>query len=455
MQAWAEKEVRNVQLGDARLKRRLMCLLEDLAAQPAASVPEACGNWAGTKGAYRFWDSPRVEPEAIRAAHRESTQERLVGHTTVLVVQDTSELDFTPHPATKGLGPLDSAWRQGLKVHSAMTVSAQGVPLGLIHQEVWARDWQAIGKKHRRRQLETKDKESQRWLTALRVSQEQIPEGIEVVTVADREADIYDLFAMPRRAGVHLLIRATHNRLVDHEAHHLWDAIGQSPTRGQLTVELQRKDEQAPRQATLTVRYASLAIQPPHNRRGRAALRPIPMQVILAREEDAPPKVTPVCWLLLTTLPSSTFAEAIQCVQWYSYRWLVERYHFVLKSGCRLEELQLETADRIQRALATYSIVAWRLLWITYEARRNPDALCDTVLETHEWQALYCMTHKDPIPPDMPPSLHQAVRWIARLGGFLGRKSDKEPGVKTIWRGFRHLNDIAATWQFLHSNSPS
>lgn len=454
MQAWAEQEVRSVQLGDTRLKRRLIHLLEDLTARPAASVPEACGDWADTKGAYRFWDSPRVEAEAIRKAHQESTVERLVAHSTVLVAQDTTELDFTHHPATQGLGPLDRPWHQGLKVHSALTVSAQGVPLGIIHQEVWARDRETIGKRHQRYQLETKDKESQRWLTAVQASQESIPEGIQVITVADREADIYDLFATPRRAGVHLLIRATHNRLVDDAARYLWAAIKQSPVQGQVTIELRRKDNQPPRQATLTVRYAGLAIQPPRNRKGRAALQSIPLQVVLAREENAPPQVTPVCWLLLTTLPCSSFAEAIQCVQWYSYRWLVERYHFVLKSGCYLEELQLEKAERIQRALATYSIVAWRLLWLTYEARENPDAPCDTVLEAHEWQALYCMTHKTSILPGTPPTLHEAVRWIAKLGGFLGRKSDGEPGVKTIWRGLRRLDDMAATWQSLHANLP-
>jgi hypothetical protein len=133
-------------------------------------------------------------------------------------------------------------------------------------------------------------------------------------------------------------------------------------------------------------------------------------------------------------------------LRWYSYRWLIERYHYVLKSGCRLEQLQLESAERIHRALATYSIVAWRLLWITYLARYHPDCPADTVLETQEWQALYCTIHNTPLPPESPPPLHTCVRWIARLGGFLGRKHDGEPGVKTIWQGLRRLHDITQTW---------
>jgi hypothetical protein len=455
MQSWAAQELRYAQLGDARLNRRLVRLVEDLAAQPTASVPRACGHWAATKAAYRFWGSARVKPEAIQAAHRQSTVERVRGHGTILVIQDTTDLNFTHHPATRGLGPLDHSSQLGLKVHSALAVSAQGVPLGLIHQEVWTRDPAAVGKRHQRRRRETKEKESQRWLTALTASQEAVPEGIEVITIADREADIYDLFAMPRRPGVHLLIRATHNRRVSHEARYLWPAIRQSPARGPWTIEVQRKDDHPPRQATLTVRYETLAIHPPRHHRRRASLPPISVQVILAEEENPPPGVKPISWLLLTTWPVTTFEEALQCVRWYRDRWLVERYHFVLKSGCRVEELQLEESARIRRALATYCIVAWRLLWLTYEARQNPDSPCDRALETHEWQALYCTIHKTPIPPATPPTLHEAVRWVAQLGGFLGRKHDGEPGVKSIWRGLRRLEDIAATWKLLHSNPPA
>lgn len=151
-------------------------------------------------------------------------------------------------------------------------------------------------------------------------------------------------------------------------------------------------------------------------------------------------------WLLLTTLPVTSFEDVVQCLRWYSYRWLIERYHYVLKSGCRIEQLQLETAERIHRALATYTIVAWRLLWITYLARYHPDAPADTVLETHEWQALYCTIHHTALPPPSPPSVHTCVRWIAQLGGFLARRRDGEPGVKTIWQGLRRLHDIAQTW---------
>ena len=157
--------------------------------------------------------------------------------------------------------------------------------------------------------------------------------------------------------------------------------------------------------------------------------------------------------MLLTTLPVDTFEQAAQCVHWYRFRWVIERYHLVLKSGCRIEELQVETAARLERALATYCIVAWRLLWLTYEARQQPETSCEVVLQPYEWQALYAQIHQSTTVPLTPPTLREATRWIAQLGGFLARTSDGEPGVQTLWRGWRRLEDVAAMWLLLHPPS--
>ena len=312
------------------------------------------------------------------------------------------------------------------------------------------RDPDTVGKKHKRRQLETKDKESQRWLSTLEATPELISHQTAMITVADREADIYDLWATPRRPGSELLIRISHDRRVKHQAHYLWDAVLQSPVEGELNIQLNRSDTRPPREATLAVRYTKLAIRGPAHRESKEHLEPVEAQVILAQEENPPTGVPPVRWLLFTTLPVRDYQDAIRFLRWYSYRWLVERYHYVLKSGCNMEKLQLEEVNRILRALATYCIVAWRLLWLTYQARQNPDSPCDSVLQVHEWQSLYCTVNKTPVPPETPPTLHQAVRWIAQLGGFLGRRHDGEPGVKTIWRGLRRLYDIAETWKLLN-----
>ncbi len=451
MTGWAASELQYADLGDTRRNKRLVRLVEDLAAQPNASVPQASGDLAATQAAYNFWSSPHIKAQAIREAHQRSTIERVKQHTLIIGIQDTTELNFSHHPGKKGMGYLDNANSQGLKVHSVFCSSANGVPLGVLHQQVWSRDLAVVGKKHQRHKKPIQEKESHRWLAALEVTQSLISEETVVVTVADREADIYDLLVLPRHPNSHLLIRATHNRRVKRnieaqQVERLYQVIGQMPACGQLSLELRRHPEREARTATLTLRTTTLELQPPQNHPESESLAPVSVQVILAQEENPPSDVQPVSWLLLTTLPVTCFEDVVQYLRWYSYRWLIERYHYVLKSGCRLEQLQLETGERIQRALATYTIVAWRLLWITYLARYHPDSPADTVLTTHEWQALYCTIHKTPHPPPIPPSLQTCVRWIAQLGGFLGRKHDGEPGVKTIWQGLRRLHDIAQTW---------
>ncbi len=451
MTAWAAEELKYADLGDMRRNKRLIRLVSDLAAQPNVSVPQASGDWAATQGAYDFWQSPHVKAEAIRKAHQTSTLERVKQHAVVIAIQDTTELNFSHHPSKKGMGYLDNPVGSGLKVHSVLASTEGGVPLGVLHQQVWRRDPAELGKKQQRHKKPIEDKESQRWLTALDVTQSLIAQKIVVVTVADREADIYELFVLPRRSNCEFLIRAHHNRIAkgradQPEVERLQQLMGQTPPWGQLTLELRRHPEREVRTATLTLRSTTVELQPPATHRAYKSLEPVSLQVIQAVEDKPPPGAEPVSWLLLTTLPVTNFEDVVQCLRWYSYRWLIERYHYVLKSGCRIEQLQLETADRIQRALATYTIVAWRLLWITYLARYHPDTPADTVLETHEWQALYCTIHHTTLPPSSPPSVHSCVRWIAQLGGFLARRRDGEPGVKTIWQGLRRLHDIAQTW---------
>jgi hypothetical protein len=451
---WSALELRHVDLGDRRLNRRLVKLVDDLLNAPEASVPQASRDWAATKAAYRFWDNPRVDPDDIRAAHRDSTLGRLPDDEDgpLLAIQDTTSFDFTDHPETTGLGYLAHRKRSGLWLHSVLVATGAGVPLGVIDQRTWTRDPATLGKRAARNQKETADKESQRWLDALAATEAALPVGQTVVTVADREADFYDLFAAPRRPGSHLLIRAKPRRRVRHVERLMGTAVRGGAAAGTMAVELRRGDDRPPRRAILTIRFATLEIAPPATHPRRKELPHLKLTAILAAEEDPPAGQTPVCWWLLTTRPIARLADAEQAVRWYALRWLVERYHYVLKSGCRIERLQLETAERLERALVTYAVVAWRLLWLTYEARRHPEASCEAVLPREQWQVLHRVVHKTDTVPESPPGLREAVRQIARLGGFLARTGDGEPGVKTIWRGLRRLDDLITGWKLSRSN---
>jgi len=450
MDEWVEREIRQVNFNDARLTRRLGLLMSALAAAPTESIPGACGSWAATKAAYRFLDSEQVTPEAIREGSRAAVLERIAGQPAVLVLQDTTEINLTQHRKTAGLGYLDGKYQWGLKAHTSLVVSLEGVPQGVVAQHVWARDPEERRKSKERRQRFTGEKESQRWLDALRRSEQALPAEIGVITVADREADIYDLFAQPRRTGSELLIRASHDRKVTHpEAAYLWAAARRAEVAGTLTVQVGRRPGQEPRTARVEV-------QPPHHAKQRSQLRPRALQVLLAEELTPPEDVAaPICWLLLTTLPVDSYAVAAQMVRWYATRWLIERYHFTLKSGCGLEELQLRTSERLERALAVLGLVAWRLMWLLYAARRHPEQPCSVALEPHEWQALWARTHRTDQIPAAPPTLAEALLWIAKMGGFLARKGDNQPGLKTLWRGWRHLHDSAVIWQLTHSTPPS
>lgn len=452
--SWASEELKNTELGDRRRTERLVKIVEDLIAQPNASVPQASRDNAALQGLYDFWSNRRISADAILSGHRMRTVARCLEHATVLAIQDTTELDFSTHRQTRGLGPISNPDATGLKAHITLCSSDSGVPLGVLHETVWAREKTRRGAGYRDRKAAIEAKESYRWLEHQDVSQQLIPATVELITITDREGDIYDLFSQPRRAKSEFLIRAAQNRntkkdAYSEEAKPLFEAIRHQPCAGYQTLELQRTPRRKPRQATLSVRYATLWLQPPQNHPQAATLSAIAVQVVLAEEEQPPAGEKAISWLLLTTLPVNRFEDACRCLMRYSRRWLIERYNYVLQSGCRLEALQLETAERLERAFATYSIVAWRLLWLTYEARVHPDDSVETVLEEHEWQALYGTIHQTTeVPPD-PPSRGQCVRWIAELGGFLGRKGDGDPGVKTLWRGLQRLTDIAATWQLL------
>ena len=218
--------------------------------------------------------------------------------------------------------------------------------------------------------------------------------------------------------------------------------LEQAPVLGAISVELQRHPKRPARIAQLTVKAMAVTLEVPRHHPQPHALEPVTLNAILV-EEPIPSAdgSRPIRWLLLTTLPIDTPEQLSQAVQWYSYRWLIERFHFTLKSGCGVEELQLETTFRLRKALATYAIVAWRLMWLTYRARLTPDEPCDTILHPAEWRLLQRkFTPKSR--SKQPPSLRQAVRWIAQLGGFLARKQDGEPGLKTLWRGITKLHHL-------------
>ena len=447
-QAWAEEEFGEADLGDKRLNARLVQLAGILGEKPQYSLPDASGEPATLKAAYRFFDNEQVTPEGMLHSHIEATYRRMASLELVLAVQDTTYLDWTAHPDTEGLGPLASASRQGLLAHSTVGFSEERVPLGVLEQQVWARDAETFAhlKDHKQRAIE--DKESHKWLqslAAVEAARKACP-NTRFVSVGDREADIYDLFITERSSGVDLLVRAAENRRVETEERYLWAAVEASPVVASAEVKVPPRNAQAGRTAQLAIRWREITLRPPRTR-AKEKLASVTVWAVWAVEMNPPPNLPAVEWLLLTTVPVQTTADALQRLAWYACRWGIEVWHKVLKSGCRIEARQLETAERLKRCLTLYAVIAWRVLYATMLSRSVPEASCLALLNEPEWQALYCAIHHTTILPPTPPTLQQAVRWIAQLGGFQNRKRDGHPGVTVIWKGFQHLSDL--TYMYL------
>lgn len=455
---WAVEEFAEVDLRDERLNKRCQEIARALGEQTSAPINQACEDWADTKAAYRFFDNKKVSSEKITQPHRQRTIERMKAHELVLAIQDTIFFNYTHHPKTAGLGEIGNKRQnqRGFGMHSTIAVTPGGMPLGMLTQAFFTRPTgEPAHTPSEVRQLPIEEKESYRWIEAFEQTLVLTPTETEVVTVCDREADIYEMFVVAQEKNASILVRANVDRCLadQEEINKLWQKVEQQPVWGELSVEITGNQKRKARQATVSVRFAPVKLKPPW-RPDKKKLPPVTLNAILVCEDNPPADIDdPIEWLLLTNTPVADFEAAVKVVGWYCCRWQIEIFHKIIKSGCTVEDCRLETAARLQNYIALMCVIAWRLHWITYLNRATPDAPCTLALNTVEWQALYMRIHRSAMLPDQPPTIHQAVRWIAQLGGFLGRKSDGEPGITVIWRGWQRLQDIADTWYLVKDQS--
>jgi len=454
MKSWMQTELDYLNIGDKRRANRFRTICETAATHPTASVPQAYNQWYATKATYQFWRSEKVDSSELLAAIGQATASRCSEYRRVLVLHDTTNIGL-PGSRAKELGYLDRGRGKGLLAHNSFVVSPRGIPLGLIGQHSWVRPFDQMGIKASRAKRAIEEKESYRWLAGIQASEQLLAGVAQRIHIADREADIYELFARPRSQGSELLIRATHNRSLQ-SGGRLWKQLAEAPVGGHLKVSLQKANDRPARQAQVELRWQAVRLRPPA---GKTHLEFQDLYAIYAREPNPPSGVAPLCWKLVTSLPVTTYEQALELVTYYGQRWLIERFHFVLKSGCGVEQLQLRSLKALQNALACYSLVAYRLMWLIYESRINPDSKCDHILSEQEWRALYSYHHQSFAESEQIPTIGQVVRWIAMLGGFLNRKGDGPPGIKNLWRGMKRLQDLTDMWKvfengsYQHSNS--
>lgn len=451
-QDWAEEEFGGACL-DQRLNRRLLVIARDFYARPQAQIPEACQSRARTKAAYRFFRHEDTQMDVLLEPHYRASQQRIAEQKIALAVQDTTSLNYSTHPATENLGPIGSQPEGiiGLMVHDTMAFSLEGTPLGLLDVQCWARDGAEFGKKHQRKQRRIEEKESHKWLESFRhvaAAQRQCPDTM-LVSVGDREADIYELFhlAVEDPQGPKLLVRAEQDRLLADGQGHLWPLVEQQALAGIRKISVPRRQKQPAREAWLEIRFAEVPLSPPQGKARYGSLR---LWAALAQEVDAPEGIEPVSWMLLTTCPVTGFAEALEKLDWYAKRWSIEIYHKTLKSGCKIEQRQLGNADSLEACLAIDMVVAWRIYHLTKLGRECPHVPCTVFFEEAEWKALVAYVTRQPVRSDQPPPpLGEAMRMVGALGGHLGRKSDGHPGTKALWLGLERLLGMTDMYKIL------
>jgi hypothetical protein len=413
--AWATQEFGGAPLGDARLTRRLVQSAAAQAARPGRAFSGvAQGDWPAVKGYYRLIDHPdasAVSLEAILRPHREQTLRRMQGQRRVLCIHDGTDLDFTGLAQCEGLGVIGTnqtgAQSRGLHLHSTLALTEEGLPLGVLRADCTAPTPKPDGDTRPTPAIPIEEKETFCWIQAQRdcVAVAAAMPQTRLLSVMDREADFFELFDEQRRhPRVDLLVRAKHDRTLAGEPRKLFAAVRQAPVAARVQVQVPRQSarpkrakqrarpSRLARTATLAVRYQAVQLRPPPYHRDKA---PIALWVIHALEEHPPSGATAVEWFLLTTLVIGSPADAIRCLRWYCLRWRIEDWHRVLKSGCRVEALAHETAERLRRAIAINAVIAWRILLLTLLGRETPELPAEVLFSDLELKVLAAYAKKN------------------------------------------------------------
>lgn len=439
---WAENEFGFAQLGDKRRNKRIVNIATRLAANPGGTLPQAFPDWAELKAAYRFMGQRGVTFDSVIAAHLERTRDICHKPGEYLIIEDTSSLDYSTHPATEYLGVIGDGTGRGFDLHSALAVRVEGWSLeqkpectivGLFNQE--CRTPRPAPKQENRKQRLSRSRKSQTWAAGFKLSGCP-PKESKWIYVADRESDFYEPMQTCQQHGTDFTIRAYQDRRLADQPGHLRDALAQAPVLGCYAVEIRARPGQAARTAVVELRSVCVDLDGPWRPGGwQPSIKKV--SAVEVTEINAPEEIKePLHWILLTSLPCETLAQAKRVVGIYTSRWLIEEYHKALKSGAGVEDSQLEKADRLEVLIAILAVVAIRLLSTKLLARSRPESF--EAAESFGPEMIQVLEKNYGVPKGGWTNKKLMIA-TARLGGFIGRKQDGMPGWQTIWRGWQRL----------------
>ena len=439
---WASQVATAADLPDERLDQRLTAILTETIEHPSASIPQAAGSAGEAKATYRFYANPRVTADSLRLGFTTDTARRCLEEDVLLVVQDTTSLNFTGLHSIPELGPIDSGGlARGVHLHTTLGMTTSGRIIGILDQQYWARPL--------RGQPAPEEKESGKWINGIEgaravlytvAGDRPVPRLIHVM---DREGDAYEVMMTIVDAGDSAIIRCAQNRRIDDALTKAHEAVRNQPVLCRKEILVPRKTGVPERHAQVEVRSMQVILVPDLEKYPHAW--PMTWNLVEVWEPAPPPGVESVHWLLWTLEPAATAAEALEVVRKYTCRWPIEEVHLVLKSGCQVESLRLETWDGLEKAVTVNAAVAARIVSLRDLARETPEAPALGVLDEDEVVVLVCRFGKGMKPSEL--TIGQAVLWIGRLGGHLNRKRDGMPGVRTLWRGLHDLTLLVAGFQ--------
>ncbi len=437
---WCAYELRRLRLGDRRLEKRAVSVLQSRWQQPQASFYGSFASWSAAKGAYALIEHPSADISlgSLLASHVEATQERMAAESLVLLPQDTTGLNYTGLKRTSGLGPLGDEKGQGLWLHSLLAFRPDGLPLGLVDAQCWARPKPAAVERGRNAKS-IDEKESFRWLAALQragAAARRMPQT-QLVVITDREGDLYELHDAVQigPANLHLLVRAQHDRKLDcHQK--LWSFMESQPVGQKRELPLPRRRGQPARTARVEVRWAAVTIESPAVG-CKKGWPPLTLWALWVHEPDPPQGVEPVDWMLLTDLPIRTGADAWEKVQWYCRRWGIEEWHRALKNGCGVEQREFKTSEHLQRVLAFDLIVAWRVLACVKLGRALPQLPATVLYSPEELDVLQAAVKKSPVPKERPleSTWPRPTEWLPSWEAIWAEPATGSPAPKALASG--------------------
>lgn len=459
---WLDAEFSTIEFGDIRLVTRFKRIMKEFMKKAQSSIASTFDSWSSIKGCYRFFSNEKVNSQLIIDAYIIASLSRIEQEEKqIVIIHDTTYIDYKNRKKTKNLDCITQNLQsknisKGLILHNSFAVNDISVPLGIVNQKfIERKEIKDAPKKLKKNFIHSKpveEKESYRWIEEIKNFQQlKCSKQKDVVHIADREGDFYELYRECSSLEAKFLIRASHNRAINKTKRRescknkAFDYFHSLIPEGKITIDIQVNKETKYRKAVLSIAFKTFTLPPPPNRtvkKDGAKLHNIDLYGIIIKEERPPANHEPLEWLLFTNIPVNNIEDAIEKMHLYSLRWNVETFHKILKSGCLIEDAQLRSKDKLTKYITTKSIIAWRIFWLSRMTRLNEHYDCNIILTKVEQTILFKRFNKGQVNTESI-SVKQALNWIGKLGGYIGRKHDSPPGIITIWRGWtRFINMV-------------